>query len=80
MAAILRTDMQAILRDGKLLGRVIDTFVTQQLRGELGDRFVAGAVFHTGPHAFPLGDRITALPIRAIWAALSPRPLEAKLA
>jgi hypothetical protein len=31
------------------------------LRDELGDRFVAGAVFHTGPHAFPLGDRITAL-------------------
>jgi predicted AAA+ superfamily ATPase len=128
MAAILRTDMQAILRDGKLLGRVIDTFVTQQLRGELevsparprlyhlrdqdgrrevdiiaelggerilgfevkagasvtagdarhlawlrdelGDRFVAGAVFHTGPHAFPLGERITALPISTIWAAL----------
>lgn len=35
MAAILRTDLQAILRDGKLLGRVIDTFVTQQLRGDL---------------------------------------------
>jgi len=125
--AILRTDMQAILHDGKLLGRVIATFVAQQLRGdlevsparprlyhlrdqdgrrevdiiaelggervlgfeikagasvttgdarhlawlrdELGDRFVAGAVFHTGPHAFPLGDRITALPISAIWAA-----------
>ncbi len=127
LAAILRTDTQAILHDGKLLGRVIDTFVTQQLRGdlevsparprlyhlrdqdgrrevdivaelggervlgfeikagtsvttgdarhlawlrdELGDRFVAGAVLHTGPHAFPLGDRITALPISAIWAA-----------
>jgi len=39
------------------------------LRDELGDRFVAGAVFHAGPHAFPLGDRITALPISAIWAA-----------
>jgi uncharacterized protein len=119
--------MQAILHDGKLLGRILDTFVTQQLRGdlevsparprlyhlrdqdgrrevdivaelggervlgfevkagasvttsdarhlawlrdELGDRFVAGAVFHTGPHAFPLGDKITALPISAIWAA-----------
>jgi predicted AAA+ superfamily ATPase len=126
MAAILRTDMQAILHDGKLLGRVIDTFVAQQLRGELevsttrprlyhlrdqdgrreidivaelggervlgfevkagasvtahdarhlawlrdelGDRFVAGAVFHTGPHAFPLGERINALPISSIWA------------
>jgi len=69
MAAILRTDAQAILHDGKLLGRVIDAFVTQRLRDELGDRFVAGAVFHAGAHAFPLGERITALPISAIWAA-----------
>jgi predicted AAA+ superfamily ATPase len=117
----------AILHDDKLLGRVVDTFVASQLRGEievcatrprlyhlrdtdgrheadivaelsgervlgfevkasssvtsadarhlawmrdeLGDRFVGGVVFHTGPHAFPLGDRITALPISAIWAA-----------
>lgn len=126
MAAILRTDMSAILHDGKLLGRVIDTFVASQLRGELevctsrprlyhlrdtdgrreadivaelggervigieikagatvdahdarhlawlrdglGDRFVAGVVFHTGPRVFSLGDRITALPISTIWA------------
>jgi hypothetical protein len=26
-------------------------------------------VFHTGLHVFSLGDRITALPISAIWAA-----------
>lgn len=127
MAAILRVDMTAILHDEKLLGRVLDTFVAAQLRGEievcatrprlyhlrdtdnrreadivaelsgerilafevkassavtasdarhlawmrdqLGDRFIGGVVFHTGPHVFPLGDRITALPIRAIWAA-----------
>lgn len=126
MAAILRADLAAILRDHKLLGRIIDTFVASQLRGELetcttrprlyhlrdqggsreidivaelggdrvlgfeikagavvdardarhltwlrdelGDRFVAGVVFHTGPHAFTLGERITALPISAIWA------------
>lgn len=126
MAAILRTDMPAILHDGKLLGRIIDTFVAQQLRGELeisatrprlhhlrdtdgrrevdivaelggerilgfeikagasvdtadarhlawlrdelGDRFIAGAVFHTGPRVFQLGDRITALPISTIWS------------
>ena len=37
------------------------------MRDELGDRFIAGVVFHTGPRAFPLGDRITALPISAIW-------------
>lgn len=127
MAAILRTDLSAILHDADLLGRIIDTFVTSQLRGELevcatrprlyhlrdqdgrhevdivaelgggrvlgfeikasasvdardarhlawmrdelGDRLVAGVVFHTGPHAFPLGERITAVPISAIWAA-----------
>lgn len=126
MAAILRVDITAILHDEKLLGRVIDTFVASQLRGEievcatrprlyhlrdtdnrrevdivaelsgerilafevkassvatasdarhlawmrdqLGDRFIRGVVFHTGPHAFPLGDRITALPVSAIWA------------
>lgn len=127
MAAIVRADVPAILRDAKLLGRFIDTFVVSQLRGELevcasrprlyhlrdtdrrrevdivaelggervlgfevkasssvtagdarhlawmrdelGERFIGGVVFHTGPHAFPLGDRITALPVSAIWAA-----------
>jgi hypothetical protein len=37
------------------------------LRDELGDQFVAGVVFHTGPRAFELGDRITAVPICALW-------------
>jgi uncharacterized protein len=127
MAAILRLDMDAVLHDGILLGRLLDTFVVSQLRGELevsasrprlfhlrdqqgrheadviaelsggrviaieiksnaavnkndarhliwlrdelGDRFVAGVVFHAGPFAFSLGDRITALPISSIWAA-----------
>jgi uncharacterized protein len=126
MAAVLRMDMTAILSDVRMLGRVFDTFVVSQLRGELevsasrprlyhlhdrdgsrevdliaelgggrvvafeikasatarpqdarhlnwlreqlGDRFVAGVVFHTGPHVFPLGERITALPVSTIWA------------
>jgi uncharacterized protein len=37
------------------------------MHDELGDRFIGGVVFHTGPHVFPLGPRITALPISAIW-------------
>lgn len=37
------------------------------LRDELGDRFLGGAVLHTGPHLFPLGDRIIAAPISALW-------------
>lgn len=38
------------------------------LRDQLGDRFVAGAVLHTGPHAYELGDRLVAAPIAALWS------------
>ena len=38
------------------------------LRDRLGDTFVAGILFHTGPRAFPLAQRITAVPISALWA------------
>jgi hypothetical protein len=120
-----RIDAAAVLRDGDLLGRVLDTFVTAQLRPEvalrqprarlhhlrtesgrqevdlaidlgggrvvgieikaasapgprdaqhlawlreqLGERFVRGIVFHTGPQPFELGDRIWALPICTLW-------------
>ncbi|GII58153.1 hypothetical protein Pth03_65420 [Planotetraspora thailandica] len=37
------------------------------LRDELGDRFVAGVVLHTGPRVYELGERIIAAPICAIW-------------
>jgi predicted AAA+ superfamily ATPase len=125
LAGILRVDAEAILRDGDLLGRVLDTFVAAQLRAELaftdtrprlyhlrqeqgrhevdllaevsalrvigievkasaaprtdaaahliwlrealGSRFVRGVVFHTGPRAYPLEERILALPICALW-------------
>ena len=39
------------------------------LRDRLGDRFLAGAVMHTGPRPFQLADRILALPIYSIWSA-----------
>jgi uncharacterized protein len=125
IGAALRLDTAAILADGDLLGRVIDTFVVAQLRpevvvaqseprlyhlrtqqgrhevdviaelggsrvigieikataaptvgdgrhltwlrDELGDRFIAGVVLHTGPRAYPLADKIVAAPISAIW-------------
>lgn len=125
VAAALRLDLRALLRDGDLLGRLLDTFVAAQLRPELdvsparprlyhlrekegrreidvvaemagsrivalevkataapsvsdarhlawlrdqlGDRFLAGAVLHTGPASFALGERIHALPICALW-------------
>ena len=38
------------------------------LRDTLGDRFLAGVVFHTGPDIFELGDRIRAAPIATLWA------------
>lgn len=126
VAGALRVDAEAVLRDGDLLGRVLDTFVASHLRAELeltrarprlfhlreeqgrhevdllaelggrrvvafevkassapraddakhlewlrerlGDRFVAGVVFHTGPRAFSLGERITAAPISVMWS------------
>ena len=37
------------------------------LRGELGEAFVRGLLFHTGPQAFQLGERVWALPIAALW-------------
>jgi predicted AAA+ superfamily ATPase len=125
LGGLLRLDTAAVMRDGNLIGRLLDTFVAAQLRpeltvseslprlhhlrhergrnevdlladlgagrviafevkgtaapgrtdgrhlawlrDELGDQFVAGIVFHTGPRAFELGDRITAAPICALW-------------
>ncbi len=37
------------------------------LHHELGDRFVAGAVLHTGPSLLRLAERILAIPICALW-------------
>lgn len=126
VASLLRLDSHAVLRDGDLLGRLLDTFVVAQLRGEvavcearprlyhlreehgryevdivaelggrnllafevkadaapnrdtarhlawlrdrLGERFQHGVVFHTGPALFELSERISAVPICALWA------------
>lgn len=37
------------------------------MRDELGDRFRIGLVVHAGAHALPLGDRIWAVPVSALW-------------
>ena len=39
------------------------------LRDRLGDRFVAGVLFHTGPRVYILEERIIAAPISALWAS-----------
>jgi len=124
--AVLRLDVNAVLRNGDLLGRLLDTFVASQVRSELavtaarpriyhvrqqqgrievdllaelggggivaievkassaptpddarhlavlrdrmGESFVGGVVFHTGPHAYRLGEGIVAAPISALWS------------
>ena len=38
------------------------------LSDQLGDRFVAGVVLHSGPDIFDLDDRIIAAPISALWS------------
>jgi uncharacterized protein len=38
------------------------------LRDETGDAFAAGVILHTGPHAFPVSDRIVAAPVAALWS------------
>jgi hypothetical protein len=38
------------------------------LQDKIGDRFTHGAVMYTGDKALPFGERLTALPIQALWA------------
>jgi predicted AAA+ superfamily ATPase len=126
LAGILRIDDNTVMRDGNLLGRLVETFVVAQLRAELsiaetrprlyhlrqeqgrrevdliaelgaeriigievkansapgqaaashlawlrdelGERFIAGVVLHTGKRTYTLGERITAAPICTLWA------------
>jgi predicted AAA+ superfamily ATPase len=37
------------------------------LRDKLGDRFRTGLVVHAGPQVLPLGDRLWAVPVSALW-------------
>lgn len=124
--AIVGVDTRAVMGNGDLLGRLLDSFVMAQLRAEavvairrhklyhlrteqgrhevdvvaevaahrvvgieikatsapnrshashlewlrdqLGDRFVAGVVLHSGPHSYQLSERITAVPICTLWS------------
>ncbi|HEX9766872.1 MAG TPA: DUF4143 domain-containing protein [Nitriliruptorales bacterium] len=123
-AGVLGLGVDAVMADGDVLGRFLDTFVAAQVRAELltpdrgrlhhlrqeqgrrevdliveragrlvgievkasaapdaadarhlawlrdevGERFRAGVVLHTGPGTFELGDRLWALPIAALWS------------
>jgi len=37
------------------------------LRDTMVERFITGAVLHTGPDRFTLTDRLEAIPICALW-------------
>lgn len=126
LAAALRIGEESVMRDGNLLGRILDTFVAAQLRSELaisesrprlhhlrtvqgrhevdlvvelsgggligieikaggavsdsdarhlawlrdevGDRFLAGIVLHTGPRIHRLRSGMLAAPIATLWS------------
>ena len=69
-------DMVLELRDGDILAIEVkaagnvgpgDARHLRWLRDLAGPKFRRGVVFHTGPGAYPLDDRIVALPIAALW-------------
>jgi len=45
-----------------------DAAALRLLRGRLGRRFRLGLVLHLGPDTIPLGDRISAVPLAALWS------------
>lgn len=54
---------------GATVGRA-DHRAIGRLRDALGERFVAGFVVYTGADTIPLGDRVWAVPVSALWAEL----------
>ncbi|MGM1018473.1 MAG: ATP-binding protein [Actinomycetota bacterium] len=64
--------------DGRVVGievkasstvRAKDVAGLKALSERVGDRFVAGYILHTGPSSAAVGERITAVPMDALWAA-----------
>ncbi|HVA30594.1 MAG TPA: DUF4143 domain-containing protein [Gaiellaceae bacterium] len=78
LAYLLRIDAQGILRDGDLLGRVLDTFVVAQLRPEIAISTHRPRLHHLrteqGRHEVDLllefgGDRVIGIEVKASAAA-----------
>lgn len=74
VGAALRLDVRSVLRDGGLLGRVLDTFVAAQIRPELAVSGLRPRLFHVreknGRHEIDLltelgGDRVIAIEVKA---------------
>ena len=64
--------------DGRVVGLEVKSAATvtardarwlAHLRDSLGERFVCGIVLHTGRSGGPLGDRLAAVPMDALWTA-----------
>ncbi len=69
-------DLLLEARDGSLVGCEVKAGATVRtedfrhlkfLRDGVGDRFIRGIVFHTGSDTFHFGDRMSAVPISALW-------------
>ncbi|MGH3904937.1 MAG: hypothetical protein ACRDTE_12210 [Pseudonocardiaceae bacterium] len=69
-------DLVIELADGRVIGIEIKAAAAPTridgkhltwLRDNLGDRFLTGLVLHTGPHSYPLDERLHAMPICALW-------------
>lgn len=70
-------DIVAELGGGRIIGIEVKSAASvtrsdarhlRWLSEQLGDRFVAGVVLHSGPDIFDLDDRIVAAPISALWS------------
>lgn len=77
IGAALRVDVRAVMRDGGLLGRLLDTFVAAQIRSEVAVSSMRPRVFHlrekNGRHEIDLlaelgGDRVIAIEAKAAAA------------
>ncbi|MGZ8636591.1 MAG: ATP-binding protein [Actinomycetota bacterium] len=77
MAGVLRVDATAVMRDGDLLGRFLDTFVVAQIRGQSAATDAQPRLFHLrqeqGRHELDLvaeltGRRIVAMEVKATSA------------
>lgn len=77
VGAALRADLDGVLRDGDLIGRILDTFVAAQLRPELAESPGRPRLFHVreknGRHEVDLlaefgGDRVLAIEVKATAA------------
>lgn len=72
----LEVDLIVEAPDGRVVGIETKAAATVQsrdtvglavLRDRLGERFVGGYVLYTGDRTHAVGDRLTALPLEALW-------------